>query len=215
MPYDFIKELSEAMNYPGREKSLINLAQNRDCFSLPLGWADMSCDSSKCTFTDIKNKAEVDDHGSVDSSLLNAHSVMKTTMNHRVIYSLFNWETLWAGLLCLCHITIVARFPSSWGPFPTSWHFADLDKHGLVYELPSRIQSTQGEKKSISISQPVREEQDWFCSEWKNKTNTPLSSSFLRPFVSHLFHRFIFEDNPLTNFDTFPAAIMTVFQVWK
>lgn len=29
----------------------------------------------------------------------------------------------------------------------------------------------------------------------------------------HLFHRFIFEDYTPTNFDTFPAAIMTVFQV--
>lgn len=29
------------------------------------------------------------------------------------------------------------------------------------------------------------------------------------------FHRFIFEDYTPTNFDTFPAAIMTVFQVWK
>lgn len=28
-------------------------------------------------------------------------------------------------------------------------------------------------------------------------------------------HRFIFEDYTPTNFDTFPAAIMTVFQVWK
>lgn len=30
---------------------------------------------------------------------------------------------------------------------------------------------------------------------------------------THHFHRFIFEDYTPTNFDTFPAAIMTVFQV--
>lgn len=30
-----------------------------------------------------------------------------------------------------------------------------------------------------------------------------------------LLHRFIFEDYTPTNFDTFPASIMTVFQVWN
>lgn len=61
--------------------------------------------------------------------------------------------------------------------------------------------------------------------EWKNKNiflHPPppllprliLPQSYLTLLSFCLPSRFIFEDYTPTNFDTFPAAIMTVFQVW-
>lgn len=45
-------------------------------------------------------------------------------------------------------------------------------------------------------------------------SSSSLSSLVISDLAFHLPSRFIFEDHTPTNFDTFPAAIMTVFQVW-
>lgn len=71
---------------------------------------------------------------------------------------------------------------------------------------------------SIYITGIERKAKALVCLAFKSTDTVEgqhLKKGLLIHFASflHLFHRFIFEDYTPTNFDTFPAAIMTVFQV--
>lgn len=130
----------------------------------------------------------------------------------------------------LCHSFCSLVFP--WCRFSPAVTSA---KAALEFELASRIQKARRKKKATSC--PVRED---FSLTLTLKIKWKTRRSILRPFggfsrrgftvyemktydqakktclsYACLSHRFIFEDYTPTNFDTFPAAIMTVFQVWK